>query len=175
MILEAEFPIFYFIAIAAYLYIKYKSKSKEEKGSNKSPKKGSAFDEILKKIEQEAKKQKPLTPVHPHSKPVIPNKPDARNREMHAPTMAAEPHSDPMHQTVYKGKTLLSSDIGTLELSESEESATESLTDKINRGVYHIEDVNVKNSKSFVKLNKKEYTGKELIIIQTIFEKKYFS
>jgi len=160
----ADFPWFFVVLIIFYAV---KFLSKNEKDENVPPGKKikrpipTKFEDVFKKVDIPQPKTitKPSKDTH---------------RETHKPKMSDERHSNPMHQEVYKGKYSLQYDNADVELmDDSLEKSVETLSEAISKGKYGSGEHSNSTLAKTIRLNKKSYSPKELILIQTILERKY--
>lgn len=158
----ADFPWF-FVILGVFYFIKYITTEKEKSVTNKVPK----------------KVKRPVTPtsVDSRRKQDVPKtvfKQNTSSVEKHKPKMSDEMHGNPMHQEVYRSKDVFQYDYATVDTADdSLEKNSETLTEAMNKGKYTSQDNFNPRVAAKVKLNKKEYSPKELIILQTILDRKY--
>ncbi len=161
----ADFPWF-FVVLALFYAIRFFSNSDKNKSQPTIP----TGKKMKKPIASQADKKDTYRKIDmPRQGTTTPAK------EHHKPKMFDEKHSNPMHQEVYKSKDILHYDYGELEsLDDSIEKSKETLTDAMNQGKYAINAMEKPASiKHKIKILHKEYSPKELVVLQTILDKKF--
>lgn len=159
----ADFPWFFLILVAFYI-IKFITNEKEKSISKGEPKKIKR-PVVPTSANPQRKQDIPKTVFKEHS---------STSTEKHKPKMSEEKHGNPMHQEVYKSKDILHYDFAVIDsVDDSLENNADTLTDAMNKGKYTNQDIVDTKSVVKVKLFKKDYSPKEIIILQTILDRKY--